>query len=230
MAHSRLIGAGVLAALALAATPALAARGPKPTVGELHAAPAYVYGGRATHLEAPVTGAVTCTLSSNKAIAGLPVTLPCAGTTFAATVTMPANATSKPVYYKLKLKVAGLHGSASASAKVTLAVGAPPPVVVTNLAGPIGSVAATLHGTVNPEGSAVTRCTFEYGDYNGVPGDNYYAYTVPCEQSPGSGEEATPVSATVLALAPVTVYHARLTATNANGTAVAPEVTFETTP
>jgi NHL repeat len=69
--------------------------------------------------------------------------------------------------------------------------------------------AATLKGTVNPKGEAVTECFFEYGTTTG------YGNTTPCV--PGAGEIGTgsaPVSvhADIAGLEKGTIYHFRLLA------------------
>jgi DNA-binding beta-propeller fold protein YncE len=74
---------------------------------------------------------------------------------------------------------------------------------------------ATLGGSVNPSSEPVTRCEFEYGTTSA------YGQTVACAQSPaeiGSGNTPVAVGANLAGLTPLTTYHFRLTATNANGT------------
>lgn len=82
---------------------------------------------------------------------------------------------------------------------------------------------ATLNGTVNPEGLPVSSCRFEYGTQAGT-----LAGTLPCSPSPGSGSTPVPVSALLTGLEPGTVYHYRLTATNASGASESGESTFTT--
>jgi Tol biopolymer transport system component len=69
----------------------------------------------------------------------------------------------------------------------------------------------TLDGTVNPDGLPVTSCQFEYGT------EASYGNVVPCESDPGSGSSSVTVHAVVSGLTPLTTYHYRLVATNANG-------------
>jgi DNA-binding beta-propeller fold protein YncE len=78
----------------------------------------------------------------------------------------------------------------------------------------------TLNGTVNPEGSPVTSCEFEYvaaSEYE--PGaSNPYSKgaKVPCSPAGlGSGTSPVPVSAHITGLTPETRYHYRLVAENA---------------
>jgi hypothetical protein len=69
----------------------------------------------------------------------------------------------------------------------------------------------TLDGTVNPHGIPLTACEFEYGT------DTSYGSTAACEPSPGSSAGPVEVHADVAGLTPLTVYHYRLVAANANG-------------
>ena len=90
----------------------------------------------------------------------------------------------------------------------------PPAIVPTPTAEEPTEVAgtkATLNGTVEPEGTEVEECFFEWGP----PG---YEHTVPCEQAvPFSSE--TQVSAKITGLTPGgATYHFRLAAKNENGT------------
>jgi hypothetical protein len=88
------------------------------------------------------------------------------------------------------------------------------PVVSTGQASGVSETGATLHGTVNPNGEAVSECRFEYGT------EASYGQSVQCAQTPaeiGNGAGAVAVSAE-LGLQPRTTYHFRLDAVNANGT------------
>jgi hypothetical protein len=86
-----------------------------------------------------------------------------------------------------------------------------------------------LHGTVNPEGESLTKCQFEYvssNEYEPSELDPYAkGHSVACEQGLGTGNGeigsgSTPitVSAEIKNLQVRTLYHFRLSATNANGT------------
>lgn len=92
-------------------------------------------------------------------------------------------------------------------------VSSPPPVVVTEPASGVTSRAAMLNATVNPEGSAVTTCTFEYGTTIS------YGSSIPCSSLPGSGTSPVPVSAGVSGLRPSTTYHFRIVASNGSAAA-----------
>ncbi len=94
------------------------------------------------------------------------------------------------------------------------------PDVITGQATNSTTTGATLNGTVNPQGTTITTCEFEYvdqADYNPGAADPYSAgQTVPCTSTP-SGSSPDPVSATIGGLTPGTPYHFRLVAANANG-------------
>jgi DNA-binding beta-propeller fold protein YncE len=78
---------------------------------------------------------------------------------------------------------------------------------------------ASLSGTVDPRGVAVSECKFEYGltdEYGNGP----YNHSVPCKQTPpeiGAGSGPVAVSGQLEGLEAGELYHFRLIATNANG-------------
>lgn len=103
----------------------------------------------------------------------------------------------------------------------TLAISGPtPPTVVTGVADNLASDGARLNGTVNPEGIATTY-QFDYGTTTG-----YGTSTTPA--SAGSGSSPVAESQTVTGLAPSTLYHFRIQATNAGGTTLGADATFTT--
>jgi sugar lactone lactonase YvrE len=79
---------------------------------------------------------------------------------------------------------------------------------------------ATLQGTVNPDGEPVTSCQFEYGETEG------YGLTAECAVLPGSGSSPVRVTARASGLTPLTTYHYRLVAGNANGTNAGSDQSF----
>ncbi len=88
------------------------------------------------------------------------------------------------------------------------------PDVATTAATGITDSEATLNGTVNPDGQALSECLFEWGLTTN------YGNTAPCVPSPagiGSGTSPVAVSAAISGLDVATVYHFRLKAANANG-------------
>jgi hypothetical protein len=107
---------------------------------------------------------------------------------------------------------------------------APPPpgspAASTGIATNISTTGATLGATVNPEGSTLSDCHFEYG------ATTSYGTSIPCDQSGLSGSSAQPVSATLSGLTGGTLYHFRIVATNPGGspTSDGADQTFTTLP
>ena len=95
------------------------------------------------------------------------------------------------------------------------------PTLTTNSATSVSSNAATLNGTVNPNGVSTTYY-FEYGTTT-----SYGTSTT--STSAGSGTSAVSVSASISDLAPNTTYHYRLAAVNSMGTSYGNDKTFSTT-
>ncbi len=96
------------------------------------------------------------------------------------------------------------------------------PGAETGAASGVAQTAATLNGTVNPNGSA-TSVTFRYGTSTAYGS----SITVP---SPGAGATAAAVSAALSGLVPGTTYHYELVASNAQGTSAGIDRTFTTLP
>ncbi len=97
-----------------------------------------------------------------------------------------------------------------------------PPSVITLGATEITGASATLSGSVNPNGSAVAECRFEYGT------TLLFGSTASCAQLPGSGTTAVEVSARVTGLEEDTPYDFRLVARNAGGVGSGLEELFTT--
>ncbi len=97
----------------------------------------------------------------------------------------------------------------------------PPPTPITWAARGVSASAATLDGTVNPQGFA-TFASFEYGT------DTAYGKNAAVTLSPANGTTAQIMDATLSGLAAGQAYHYRLTATNAGGTGVGEDHTFVT--
>ncbi|MGA9286252.1 MAG: hypothetical protein WBV85_12510 [Solirubrobacteraceae bacterium] len=72
----------------------------------------------------------------------------------------------------------------------------------------VTATSATLNGAVNPDGSLVSDCHFEYGPTEA------YGQSTPCVESVGSGATAVPVHADISGLQGGTTYHFRLVASN----------------
>jgi sugar lactone lactonase YvrE/phosphodiesterase/alkaline phosphatase D-like protein len=94
------------------------------------------------------------------------------------------------------------------------------PTVATTAASSVTQTGATLNATVNPNGSEVGACKFEYGTTTS------YGSSVPCTRSPGSGTSAVAVSASVTGLTVNTTYHFRVSAANAGGPSYGSDETF----
>jgi hypothetical protein len=97
-----------------------------------------------------------------------------------------------------------------------------PPTVTTGAASNIAPTSATVAGTVNPQGSQIEDCAFEYGETVA------YGESVPCVPTPGAGTNNVSVTANLTGLDRSTTYHYRLTATNGNGTTDATDANFRT--
>jgi hypothetical protein len=110
----------------------------------------------------------------------------------------------------------------SAPAAVTLTWTAPAPSTVTTAPGEITTTTATLNGTVNPDGSAVSECHFSITPAPPAGG------VLPCAQQVGAGDTPVAVSAAATALTPGTVYQATLVATSTQGTSTGTPIQFET--
>jgi hypothetical protein len=95
-----------------------------------------------------------------------------------------------------------------------------PPAVISGPATDVSAAAATLSGTINPNGLP-SRCHFEYGTDT-----SYGASTVITNAGSGSGMQT--VSAKLRNLAADTTYHYRLVATNSAGTTKGADHTFTT--
>jgi hypothetical protein len=131
----------------------------------------------------------------------------------------------------------GASGTLYAGGRSSLYVYGPTvtvPDATTEAATITSDTSATLHGTVNPDGVALTDCRFEYGT------SAAYGQTVPCAESLaeiGSGATPKAVHAELSGLGSETLYHFRLVAKNANaalypndpaGTARGADRTFKT--
>ena len=111
----------------------------------------------------------------------------------------------------------GYDGPSGVGAPIGLvALGGPapevPPTVLTEKATEVSGGDAVLNATVDPNGSEVTSCAFEYG-----PGTTI-DQSVACSPSPGSGDEAVAVTAHLTGLTRGSVYRFRINAGNGGGT------------
>ncbi len=98
-----------------------------------------------------------------------------------------------------------------------------PDVVTEPTATFVGQHVATVHGTVDPNAAAVSRCVVEYGTGPG------YGAEQPCAPSAvGNGDAPISVGVDLDGLRPGTTYHFRFAATNSGGTAYGPDRTLRT--
>ena len=98
------------------------------------------------------------------------------------------------------------------------------PTVKAAPGGSDGQGGYTLQGIVNPNGSEVSDCKFEWG-----PNSADYAFTADCSPMPGAGAKAVTVEAHLTGLNPGVVYHYNLLATNAAGTSESGDQEFTPT-
>ena len=87
------------------------------------------------------------------------------------------------------------------------------PTVETQAASGVGRSGFVLNATVNPNGSPVGECVFEYGTTEGL------GSIAPCTYSPGAGETPVPVLATLEGLPETTHYYYRIHARSTEGEA-----------
>lgn len=128
----------------------------------------------------------------------------------------------KPQGTAYRYRLVAKNGFGSAEAQKTFITA---DTYLTGAASPIGVTTATLNGTVNPDGVALTDCEFEYGlttDYGSTTPCNPTAGSIPADGVPH------PVSADLTGLAGNTTYHFRISASSALGTFVGTDRTFAT--
>ena len=98
------------------------------------------------------------------------------------------------------------------------------PVVSTGVSGSVASSSATLNGTINPRGAAVTSAAFCYGTASNLSGCTNASAT----PLPGATDPATSVSASLTRLVAATTYYYRLSATNSVNTTDGSILSFTT--
>jgi plastocyanin len=96
------------------------------------------------------------------------------------------------------------------------------PTATTSAASAIGETAATLTGTVDPNGGGATEYHFEYGI------STSYEHSTPVVGGLPADGLSHQVSAMLAGLAPGTTYHFRLVASNELGPASGEDLTFKT--
>ena len=106
---------------------------------------------------------------------------------------------------------------------VPAALAASSPIVTAGATTGVGNTAATLHGTVNPNGLATTY-QFRYG-----PTSALGSVSPTTAASAGAGTAGVPVSTKLSGLSPDTTYYVQLVASNSAGSASTAVKTFKTT-
>jgi hypothetical protein len=129
--------------------------------------------------------------------------------------------------YHYRLDATNSLGLVSYGEEETVTTSGPPTVTAESASG-VTSSAVTLEGQVNPNRSAVTICEFEYAPEavyqqaleEGALNPYEHGGKAPCGPLPGAGQSSEPVTTnTITGLEPGTVYHYRLSVSNASGTA-----------
>jgi hypothetical protein len=138
-------------------------------------------------------------------------------------VSASLNGLSANTTYHYRL-VAKSSAGKSATSDATVTTNAPPPTVTLSAASGVSTTAATVNGSVDPNGVSVSDCHFEYGT------SASYGASAQCSPSPGSGTATVAVAAPLGGLSPNTSYHYRVVATGPGGTSASGDGTFTTPP
>ncbi len=148
-------------------------------------------------------------------------TAPCSPATPYAGVTNVSaslSALQQETTYHFRVAASNSNGVVSYSSDQTLTT---PAVAVTGQASSVAGKSATLNGTVDPDGTTITDCHFEYGPTAS------YGQSQPCASTP-SGSSPVAVSADITGLPENTTYHFRLVAANSGGSYTGSDETFTT--
>jgi hypothetical protein len=134
---------------------------------------------------------------------------------------MPVAGLAPGTLYHCRVVATNAAGT-STGQDVTFTTSVAPPSAVTLGASNVTSASALLNAAVDPRGTAGS-CYFEYGLTTS------YGSASPVVVLPaGNGATAMTVAAPVAGLAPGTLYHYRVVAANAGGTATGEDATFTT--
>jgi hypothetical protein len=124
--------------------------------------------------------------------------------------------------YHFRLLAANANGSRAGSDETFTTL--PPPAITGETASNLTATTADLNANVNPGGSELTTCEFQYGPTAGP-----YEHEVPCSQALaqiGSGTSPVAISVHLTELHHDTTYHWRVVAANAAGTTAGSDHTF----
>lgn len=125
--------------------------------------------------------------------------------------------------YHYRIVAINRSGTSTGADRTFTTTGHPPASVVTGPPSGVTNSAATVTGTINPEG-APTTWEFQYG-----PTTSYGMQTAPQVLPPGTAP--VPVSAQIAGLAPSTLFHYRLVALNGpTGPSTGADASFFTEP
>jgi hypothetical protein len=148
-------------------------------------------------------------------------TAPCSPATpyaSATNVSASLSALQPETTYHFRVAANNSNGVVNYSSDETLTT---PAAVVSGQATNVTDKSATLNGTVDPDGTTITDCHFEYGTTTS------YGQSQPCASTP-SGSSPVAVSADITGLAENTTYHFRLVAANSGGSYPGSDETFTT--
>lgn len=126
-------------------------------------------------------------------------------------------------YHAQLVAVYGVAKTLALGGEMTFTTLAPTaPTATTSAAGAVGETAATLMGTVDPNGASATEYHFEYGT------SASYGHSTPVVGGLPADGLSHQVSAMLAGLEPGTTYHFRLVASNELGPASGEDLTFKT--
>ena len=144
-----------------------------------------------------------------------------AGTTSVAVTATLSGLTPGTTYY---FRVAATNSAGTSRGSIgSFNTVAQPPTVTTAAADNISITGATLHGSVNPNGLAVSDARFEYGTDSTLA-----TFSVTSLQTLAAGFTPQSITATLPGLTPATTYYFRVVAINSAGTTKGSIVSFVT--
>jgi hypothetical protein len=137
-------------------------------------------------------------------------------------VSAPISGLSANTAYHFRVSATNKVATVASADESFKTLSAAAPIVETKAASEIKQTTATLNATVNPNGSEVTECKFEYGT------STTYTQSATCSPAPGSGSSPVGVSAPISALSSGATYHFRVSATTVNATSKGGDESFTT--